>query len=201
MKPFSTSPFLASVLFALLILVSGGMATSTAQASIDVYEFDDPEKEAQFRTLASELRCPKCQNQNVNDSNAPLARDIKDRVYQLIEEGKTDKEIVDYMVERYGEFVTYRPRMSLGVALLWGAPAVLGLLVLVVLLLSRRSSAKQPAPPIDQQRIQSMLDKYSDVRTSDASTADQLKREQVALNQSTSNQFKSNSSKSDLSQR
>lgn len=175
MMPFSSSSFssfssasmLPSVLLAVLILLCGGMATCTAHASIDVYEFDDPAKEAQFRTLASELRCPKCQNQNVNDSNAPLARDIKDRVYQLIEEGKSDKEIVDYMVERYGEFVTYRPRMSLGVALLWGAPAVLGLFVLVVLLLSRRSSSKQqPAPPVDQQRIQSMLDRYSEVLSS-----------------------------------
>lgn len=201
MNPFSTSPFLVSMLFALLILVSGGMVTSTAQASIDVYEFDDPEKEAQFRTLASELRCPKCQNQNVNDSNAPLARDIKDRVYQLIEEGKTDKEIVDYMVERYGEFVTYRPRMSLGVALLWGAPAVLGLLVLVILLLSRRSSSKPPAAPIDQQRIQSMLDKYSDVLASNSSASDQQTMGQSTLDQSTPDQFKSNSSKSDHSKR
>jgi len=196
MKPFSRLSFLTSVFFALLILVGGGMVTSTAQASIDVYEFDDPEKEAQFRTLASELRCPKCQNQNVNDSNAPLARDIKDRVYQLIEEGKSDQEIVDYMVERYGEFVTYRPRMSLGVALLWGAPAVLGLLVLVVLLLSRRSSSKQPATPVDQQRIQSMLDKYSDVLASDSSTSKQLNPDQ-----SKSDPFNSNSSKSDPSQR
>lgn len=204
MKPFSSSSFLASVLLALLILVSGGVGTSTVQASIDVYEFNDPEKEAQFRTLASELRCPKCQNQNVNDSNAPLARDIKDRVYQLIEEGKTDKEIVDYMVERYGEFVTYRPRMSLGVALLWGAPAVLGLFVFVVLLLSRRSSSKQPATPIDQQRIQSMLDKYSDVRASDSSTSqqstpDQSKSGQIKSNPGKSGQIKSNSSKSNPS--
>lgn len=188
---FSSASILSSVLFALMILC-GGMVTSTAQASIDVYEFDDPAKEAQFRTLASELRCPKCQNQNVNDSNAPLARDIKDRVYQLIEEGKSDQEIVDYMVERYGEFVTYRPRMSVGVALLWVAPAVLGLFVLVVLLLSRRASSKQPpAPPIDQQRIQLMLDKYSDVLASDSTTADQ----------STSDQSKRNPSKPDHSHR
>lgn len=196
MSSYSRSSFLAWAFFALLILVSGGMVTSTAQASIDVYEFDDPEKEAQFRTLASELRCPKCQNQNVNDSNAPLARDIKDRVYQLIEEGKSDKEIVDYMVERYGEFVTYRPRMSLGVALLWGAPAALGLFVLVFLLLSRRASPKLPAAPIDQQRIQSMLDKYSDVLASNSSASDQSVSDQFKSNPS-----KSNPSKSDPSQR
>jgi cytochrome c-type biogenesis protein CcmH len=196
MSSYSTSSFFASAFFALLILVSGGMVTSTAQASIDVYEFDDPEKESQFRTLASELRCPKCQNQNVNDSNAPLARDIKDRVYQLIEEGKSDKEIVDYMVERYGEFVTYRPRMSLGVALLWGAPAALGLFVLVFLLLSRRASPKLPAAPIDQQRIQSMLDKYSDVLASNSSASDQSVSDQFKSNPS-----KSNPSKSDPSQR
>lgn len=132
-------------------------------ASIDVYEFDSPEKEARFRTLASELRCPKCQNQNVNDSSAPLAKDIKDRVVQLLDQGKTDEEIVDYMVERYGEFVTYRPRMSVGVALLWGVPAGIGLLVLIAMLVSRRKPPAPPsAPSVDQQRIKSLLDQYTD---------------------------------------
>lgn len=142
-----------------LMLISG-----VTLASIDVYEFESPEKEARFRTLASELRCPKCQNQNVNDSNAPLAKDIKDRVVQLIDEGKTDQEIVDYMVERYGEFVTYRPRMSVGVALLWGVPAGIGLLVLIALLASRRKPAATSSSDaqVDQQRIQSLLEQYTE---------------------------------------
>ncbi len=139
------------------------LGAGVASASIDVYEFDSPEKEARFRALASELRCPKCQNQNVNDSSAPLAKDIKDRVVLLIDEGKSDAEIVDYMVERYGEFVTYRPRMSVGVALLWGVPAGIGLLVLIVLLASRRKpSTPTPAIPVDQQRIKMLLDQYTD---------------------------------------
>jgi cytochrome c-type biogenesis protein CcmH len=141
------------------VLLLGAGAT---RASIDVYEFDSPEKEARFRALASELRCPKCQNQNVNDSSAPLAKDIKDRVVLLIDEGKSDQEIVDYMVERYGEFVTYRPRMSVGVALLWGVPAGAGLLVLIGLLVSRRKpSMPTPAIPVDQQRIKTLLDQYT----------------------------------------
>lgn len=136
------------------------LSASFVQASIDVYEFDQAEKEARFRTLVEELRCPKCQNQNVNDSSAPLAKDIKDRVYVLINDGKTNDEITDYMVDRYGEFVTYRPRMSLGIAFLWGVPAVLGVIALIALL-SRRKSPPPP-PPADPQRIQSLLNKYSD---------------------------------------
>lgn len=139
--------------------------TGMSHASIDVYEFDQPEKEQRFRTLAEELRCPKCQNQNVNDSSAPLAKDIKDRVYQLINDGKSNDEIVDYMVERYGEFVTYRPRMSIGVAMLWGVPAGIGLLVLIVVLVARRAGPPPQTPPVDQQRIKTLLDKYSDDST------------------------------------
>ena len=140
------------------------LSWAVAWGAIDVYEFDDPEKEARFRELAFELRCPKCQNQNVNDSNAPLARDIKDRVVKLLDEGKTNKEIVDYMIERYGEFVTYRPRMSLGVALLWIVPAAAGVIVLIAFLLARRRLPAPPAPPStdDQQRIQSLLQRYTD---------------------------------------
>lgn len=149
--------YLPRLFLALLLLMP-----AVTNASIDVYEFDQPEKEAQFRTLAAELRCPKCQNQNVNDSSAPLARDIKDRAYQLINEGKSNDEIVDYMVERYGEFVTYRPRMSLGVALLWGVPAVLGFIALITLLATRRASLPPPAGPLDRQQIQTLLDRYSD---------------------------------------
>lgn len=141
----------------LILALSAGVTN----ASIDVYEFDDPQKEAQFRTLATELRCPKCQNQNVNDSNAPLAKDIKDRVFRMVNDGKSNDEIVAFMVERYGEFVTYRPRMSLGVALLWGAPAVLGLGVLILVLVMRRKSAAERAMPVDEQRIQSLLNQYA----------------------------------------
>lgn len=136
------------------------LGVNVSHASIDVYEFNNPEKEAQFRTLATELRCPKCQNQNVNDSNAPLAKDIKDRVFQMVNDGKSNDEIVDFMVERYGEFVTYRPRLSIGVALLWGLPAALGLLVLTAVLVSRRSASKPAAAMVDQQKIQSLLKQY-----------------------------------------
>lgn len=143
------------VIFSMICGFSG-----LTNAAIDVYEFNQPEKEVQFLTLVDELRCPKCQNQNVKDSSAPLAKDIKDRVYTLVNEGKTNQEITDYMVERYGEFVTYRPRMSTGVALLWAAPACAGLIALIVLLARRKSSPS--ASPADPLRLQTLLDKYSD---------------------------------------
>lgn len=149
-----------------LLVVALLAFTGLAHAAIDVYEFDQPEKEERFRTLTHELRCPKCQNQNINDSTAPLAKDIKDRVFQQINEGKSNQEIVDYLVDRYGEFVTYRPRLSTGVALLWGVPAVVGFFVLMAVWLTRRNAKRREIVPVDQQQINSLLDKYSDDKLS-----------------------------------
>ncbi|CBL46427.1 Cytochrome C biogenesis protein [gamma proteobacterium HdN1] len=151
-----------------VLLLSGVLAVvflckvGTLFASIDVYEFDQPDKEARFRVLTHELRCPKCQNQNINDSNAPLAKDMKDHVYQKINEGKSNQEIVDYLVERYGDFVTYRPRMSFGVALLWIAPALLGGLVLIVVWLARRPQQSAGLAATDRTQLDALLRQYPD---------------------------------------
>jgi cytochrome c-type biogenesis protein CcmH len=100
-----------------LLLLSG-----TALAVIETYEFSDPELEERYRQLSTELRCPKCQNQNIADSNAPISQDLRKLLYQQLEAGANDEEILDYMVARYGEFVRYRPRFSGATAVLWLAP-------------------------------------------------------------------------------
>jgi len=86
---------------------------------------DDPAVEARLKTLSQELRCLVCQNQTLADSNAPLAEDLRREIRELIAKGMTDKEITDYLVERYGDFVRYRPPLKSQTLLLWVGPTLL----------------------------------------------------------------------------
>ncbi|EHN9380662.1 cytochrome c-type biogenesis protein CcmH, partial [Salmonella enterica] len=101
----------------LMLLVSG-----SALATIDVMPFKDEAQEQQFRRLTEQLRCPKCQNNSIADSNAMIATDMRRKVYDLMQEGKSNKEIVGYMVARYGNFVTYDPPLTPLTVLLWVLP-------------------------------------------------------------------------------
>ena len=96
-----------------------------ALAVIETYEFSSPDLEMRYHQLSQELRCPKCQNQNIADSNAPIARDLRVVLYEQLEQGATDDEILAFMVARYGEFVRYRPGVDRNTILLWAAPVLL----------------------------------------------------------------------------
>jgi cytochrome c-type biogenesis protein CcmH len=94
--------------------------------AIDVDKaFDDPELQARYEKITDEVRCLKCQNQTIKDSNAFLAADLRREIRRLLSEGKSDQEIFDFLVARYGEFALYRPRMSGKTLLLWLAPGIL----------------------------------------------------------------------------
>lgn len=95
------------------------------KAEIIFYKFDDPVKEAQFNRLITELRCPKCQNNNLADSNAPLSVDLKDIIYDKVNAGASDEEIIDFLKERYGDFIHYKPPVNSATWLLWFGPFVL----------------------------------------------------------------------------
>jgi cytochrome c-type biogenesis protein CcmH len=130
-------------LIAILVFLS---AHQVVLASIDAKEFSSEENRAVYLDLTRELRCPKCQNQDIADSNAPIAQDMRAQVHILVEEGKTHEQVVDYMIERFGEFVSYRPRVTTETYLLWYGPWVLiGLGALVVFLLSQRKGAAAPS--------------------------------------------------------
>ena len=103
-----------------LILVS-----SSAWAVIETYEFSSPDLASRYHQLSQELRCPKCQNQNIADSNAPIARDLRVVLYEQLEAGQSDAQILDFMVARYGQFVRYRPEVDRQTALLWWSPLLL----------------------------------------------------------------------------
>ena len=96
-----------------------------ALAVIETYEFSSSDLELRYHQLSQELRCPKCQNQNIADSNAPIARDLRVVLYEQLEQGATNEEILAYMVARYGEFVRYRPGVDRNTIGLWTAPGLL----------------------------------------------------------------------------
>lgn len=100
----------------------------SAVATIEVVEFSSPQQEQDYRALIQELRCPQCQNNNIADSNATIATDMRAKVLELLKEGRTKQDITNYMIERYGNFVTYDPPVTAGTIILWIAPILLLLL-------------------------------------------------------------------------
>jgi cytochrome c-type biogenesis protein CcmH len=121
-------------------------------AAIDVYKFDTPAQEQRFRHLIDELRCPKCQNQNLSGSDAEVAKDLKGRTYHLMQEGKSDAEIRAYLVDRYGDFITYRPPLRSATALLWFGPLLLLVMVAALLIWRVRRPAAVPIPLSEPER-------------------------------------------------
>ena len=93
--------------------------SSVVASPVDTYEFRDEVTKIRFQALSKELRCPKCQNQNLADSNSPIAADLRKELYELLQQGKADSEIVTFMVDRYGEFVLYRPQLKKQTYILW----------------------------------------------------------------------------------
>ncbi|WP_220770233.1 heme lyase NrfEFG subunit NrfF [Shewanella sp. MBTL60-007] len=110
---------------ALVLLLS--MASIVNATPVDTYEFKSVDNQKRALSLAHSLRCPQCQNQNLIDSNSPVAQDLRLEVYQMVDEGKGDDEIVEFMTSRYGEFVLYKPRMEAKTYVLWLGP--IGLLL------------------------------------------------------------------------
>ncbi|HSC83701.1 MAG TPA: cytochrome c-type biogenesis protein [Pseudomonas sp.] len=131
----------------LIATVLGLSLLGVAQAAIDTYQFKDEAERERFRELTQELRCPKCQNQDLADSNAPIAADLRREIFRMLGEGKNNDQIVEFMVMRYGDFVRYKPPVDSRTYLLWYGPAALlslGLLGLGVLVLRRRRVESAP---------------------------------------------------------
>lgn len=111
-------------------------------ASAQRPQFATPQQEADYRALIQELRCPQCQNNNIADSNASIATDMRHKTAELLQQGKTKQEVVEYMIARYGNFVSYDPPITPATLLLWLMPPLLIIIGLVVLF-GRRKTAKQ----------------------------------------------------------
>lgn len=129
--------FRAGLLAALLALGGQALAIDSEAA------FEDPVLQHRYETINRELRCLVCQNQTIADSNATLAQDLRREVREMIAAGKSDDEIREFMIARYGDFVLYRPRMTAQNFLLWAAPVLLLLIAAVVLVRVVRRRAQE----------------------------------------------------------
>ncbi|OAI93193.1 cytochrome c-type biogenesis protein [Pseudomonas putida] len=145
--------------------VLGLSLTGVARAAIDTYQFADEAERERYRELTKELRCPKCQNQDIADSNAPIAADLRREIFRMLGEGKSNQQIVDFMVDRYGDFVRYRPALTAKTWLLWFGPAALllgGIGVMAVIVRKRRVPAgtvTADLSPEERERLAKLLDK------------------------------------------
>ncbi|WP_406947226.1 cytochrome c-type biogenesis protein [Psychrobacter ciconiae] len=176
-------------------MVIAALFSISVFAAIDVYDFDSPQQEAQYRGLIEELRCPKCQNQNLAASDAPIAQDLKQKTYDLVKEGRSDSEIRDYMQERYGDFISYKPPVRPSTWILWFFPPLL-LIVLIagwfwrthkrqsLLKLQQEQQTVEALTPSEQAELDRMLSRQND--------ALQLKADGDAV-QRTENRTKDNS--------
>ena len=146
----------------LLLVLLIPLASLHANAVIETYEFSTPELEVRYKALSQELRCPKCQNQNIADSNAPISRDLRAIVHEQLEAGASDEEIIVYLVDRYGEFVRYRPGVDNNTFWLWSAPLILLLMALTVVWLQIRGDRKASTLASNEARARELREKYGE---------------------------------------
>lgn len=147
-------------IFNAIIFILVAQLSLPVLAVVETYEFNSEELRGRYNDLLFELRCPKCQNQNLADSDAPIAADLRAQVYRLLNESKTDTEVKAYLVERYGDFVLYNPPVNKHTAMLWLLPAS-GLLIgmVVIFMLVRRTSVTdEEAVTLDESQQQRLTD-------------------------------------------
>ncbi|VVM46434.1 cytochrome c-type biogenesis protein [Pseudomonas fluorescens] len=146
-------------------VVLGLSMAGVAHAAIDTYEFAKEGDRERFRELTKELRCTKCQNQDIADSNAPIAADLRKEIFRMLGEGKDNQQIIDFMVDRYGDFVRYKPALNAKTALLWFGPAglLLGGFVIIAVIVRRRrvqrADTKYELSAEERERLDQLLDK------------------------------------------
>ncbi|MCA8865754.1 MULTISPECIES: cytochrome c-type biogenesis protein [unclassified Halomonas] len=144
---------------ALLLLF---IAFGAAAGGIELREFDDPVMEKRYRDLTASMRCPLCENQAIDDSDAPISADMRERVYQLLQDGQSDIEIINHMVQRFGEYILYNPRLESRTYLLWGLPiglVLLGAIVVVLMIRARRNASAKALSPEERQRIEALTNR------------------------------------------
>ena len=147
---------LLRLLLAVWLALAGGAA-----AAQGVEGFDDPELNARYRALISEIRCPKCLNESIAESNAPVAADLRREVRRLMAEGASDAEIKEFLSSRYGEFVLYRPPLKATTTLLWVGPFVLLTVGAAALVMTLRRRARKvvdvPVTDEEHRRVEQLL--------------------------------------------
>ena len=129
-----------------------------AFAQQDRYQFDSNEQAIRFEELTKELRCPKCQNQNIADSDAVVAKDLRDRVLALVKDGKSKDEVIDYMIDRYGYFVHYDPPVTPATLILWVLPVLIVIIGFgFIVIRQRKASVKQTWSDADEVMLNKLI--------------------------------------------
>lgn len=145
-----------------LMLVMGLIAGFQSWATINAYPFEDAAKQTLFNELINEIRCPKCQNQTISDSDAPLAKDLKDKTYEMVQSGASKQEVIDYMISRYGFFVHYQPPVQSSTWVLWFGPFVFLMIAVVGVgwaVRKKRSQSPSELSAEEQARLAQLMDK------------------------------------------
>lgn len=140
-----------------ILFLSGCLLFSSASlaAPIETFKFESAETEKVFHKLSEELRCLVCQNQNIAESNADLAKDLRLEIYNMLSEGKSEEEIVDFMVQRYGDYVLYRPPFKPMTWLLWFGPVLVFVFGLIyVVRLMKAQSAEEQTVSLNEEEIE-----------------------------------------------
>ncbi len=153
----------------LLPLILGLLLTTGGYARVEVHDFDSPEQEQRYNKLIEELRCLVCQNQNLADSNAELAVDLRRKTYEMVKQDKTEREIASFMVDRYGEFVLYRPPLNSSTLLLWIGPFIILVIGVGLLIRTIRRRRAEQTVDVDDATLRtaaSLLDTDRDKRDS-----------------------------------
>ncbi len=147
--------------------IVGLLIAFSTPAKVEVLSFDTPEHEERYNKLIAELRCLVCQNQNLADSNAELAVDLRRKTYEMVSKDKSEKEIAAYMVDRYGEFVLYRPPLNSNTLLLWTGPYIILLIGVSLLIRTIRRRRAEQGINVDDATLKaasSLLDSDRDKR-------------------------------------
>ena len=144
-----------------LLMAIALLIANQAHARFETHDFATPQMEKDYNVLVQELRCLVCQNQNLADSNAELAQDMRLRVYKMLSEGNSKDEIVDFMVLRYGDFVMYRPPVKKSTLVLWYSPLIFFAVAAIVVVSYLRRQKKEVEDVVDEQqqkKARSLLD-------------------------------------------
>ena len=150
-----------------IALLLGLLLALPVHAKVEIVQFDTPEQEERYKDLIAELRCLVCQNQNLADSDAELAVDMRRKAYELVKQDKTKTEIANFMVDRYGEFVLYRPPFNRNTALLWIGPFIIllaGVGLLIRTILRRRAEQDLGVDEATLKTAANLLDSHRDKR-------------------------------------
>lgn len=162
-SPFRLRSLLSSGLRPWLLLLPALWSLS-CYAVVDIRDFQTTEQQQRYQVLIAELRCPKCQNQNLAGSDSPIAKDLRQELYRLLTEGESDKGIKQFMVARYGDYVLYRPKVQSNTLVLWFGPLAMAVVAfLVIILVLRRQRPEQAGPAkVDTKQLDALLNENNE---------------------------------------